>query len=239
MATPAPDRVPLAPTETRIAVVHDADESVRRLREALSRQGYDVRNFENANDALAALEAETFDVLLTDLAISGPNGLALWSLALEHDPHLMVILISDESALASAVEATTQGVFGCVRKPVSPQSLAPILKHALDARRLQLENLDLREMLAAYELSQVAAQTLDPGTILNRIADAAVAQWRADEVSIMVPGSDFRSGVGRRYPDNPRCHSAHEYLRHPPSGPSLRRCARCWREAVPPLWRPV
>jgi len=190
MATPAPDRVPLAPTETRIAVVHDADESVRRLREALSRQGYDVRNFENANDALAALEAETFDVLLTDLAIRGPNGLALWSLALEHDPHLMVILISDESALASAVEATTQGVFGCVRKPVSPQSLAPILKHALDARRLQLENLDLREMLAAYELSQVAAQTLDPGTILNRIADAAVAQWRADEVSIMVPDND-------------------------------------------------
>lgn len=191
MATPAvPNLLAAASVMARIAVVDRDVESTRSLRESLARQGYEVRGFGSAEEALAALETTDFAALLTDLEIKTPNGVALWSLALEHDPHLAVILVSGEDAAASAAEAMKQGAVGYVCKPATPQSLAPVLTRALDTRRLQLENLDLHEMLAAYELSQAVAQTLNPNAILNKITDAAATQWHADEVSIMVPDGD-------------------------------------------------
>ena len=191
MATPATaDYLASAPTATRIAVVDDDIESVRVLHAALSRQGYDVHSFNIAHDALSEWEAQTFDVLLTDLAASTSNGTSFWSYAIERDPQLAVIVIVSEDAIPTAVEAMEHGAYGYVCRSVTPQSLAPVLMRALDARRLQLENLELREMLAAYELSQVVVQTLNPSTILNKVVDATAAQWHADEVSIMLPVSD-------------------------------------------------
>ena len=66
----------------------------------------------------------------------------------------------------------------------------PILTRALNARRLRLENLQLRETVAIYELSQTIALTLDPQTILSKLADAALQQTNADEVSILLPTED-------------------------------------------------
>src|SRR5205807_10186236 len=64
------------------------------------------------------------------------------------------------------------------------------LTRAAAPRRLRLENLPLRETLAIHELSQTIALTLDPLTIIGRLADGAVQQTDADEVSILLPVAD-------------------------------------------------
>jgi len=63
----------------------------------------------------------------------------------------------------------------------------PVLTRAINSRHIRLENLQLRETVAIYELSQTIAFTLDRQTIVSKLADAALQQTDADEVSILFP----------------------------------------------------
>jgi len=54
----------------------------------------------------------------------------------------------------------------------------------------RLENVQLREAVSIHELSETIAFTLDPQTVLSKLADGALAQSEADEISILLPTSD-------------------------------------------------
>jgi signal transduction histidine kinase len=76
----------------------------------------------------------------------------------------------------------------------------------MDVRRLRMENVQLRETTAIYELSLAVSFTLDVSTILNKVADAALEQCQADETSIMPLTEDRKAlyvavacGLDRRH----------------------------------------
>src|SRR5581483_1187108 len=77
--------------------------------------------------------------------------------------------------------------FDYVLKPFKLQMLLPILPRAMEMRRLRMDNLQLRETVAIYELAQAIAFRLDTSTILNKLADCVVQQLQADEVTILLP----------------------------------------------------
>jgi len=68
--------------------------------------------------------------------------------------------------------------------------MLPVLTRAMNTRHLRLENVQLREAVAIHELSETIAFTLDPQTVLSKLADGALVQSDADEVSILLPTSD-------------------------------------------------
>ena len=68
--------------------------------------------------------------------------------------------------------------------------MLPVLTRAMNTRHLRLENVQLREAVAIHELSETIAFTLDPQTVLSKLADGALAQSEADEVSILLPTSE-------------------------------------------------
>jgi len=181
-----PERRDIPQTFGRVLVVDDEIELMRALCEALTRQGYEVSGFANGREALAALEARDVDILLTDLMMPEPDGLALLRAALKLDPHVVVILMIGQGTVPTAIEAMQSGAFDYVLKPFKLQALAPVLVRAMNVRRLRLENIELRDTLAVHELSQTIAYTLDTDAILNKVADVAAAQFQADEVSIML-----------------------------------------------------
>ena len=61
------------------------------------------------------------------------------------------------------------GAFDYVLKPFRLQALLPVLARALQVRRLRMENVQLRETVAIYELGQAIAYTLDTNTILHKV----------------------------------------------------------------------
>lgn len=186
--TPARTNAPLG----AILVVEDELELKKILVQTLTRQGYEVTGCGLGHQALAELRAKNFDVLLTDLMMPEMDGIALLQLALEIDPHLVVIIMTGQGTIQTAIEAMQLGAFDYVLKPFRMQTLMPVLTRAINTRHLHLENLQLRETLAIYGLSQTIAFTLDPQTVLSKLADAAVQQSDADEVSILLPTNDGR-----------------------------------------------
>jgi PAS domain S-box-containing protein len=192
-----PEKPAVTPTPVRlnsplgaILVVDDEPELKKTLVESLIRQGFGVTGCRLAQQALTELRAKNFDVLLTDLMMPEMDGISLLQSALEIDPHLVVIIMTGQGTIQTAIEAMKLGAFDYVLKPFRMATLMPVLTRAINTRHLRLENLQLRETLAIYSLSQTIAFTLDPQTVLSKLADAALQQSEADEVSILLPTND-------------------------------------------------
>jgi two-component system, cell cycle sensor histidine kinase and response regulator CckA len=178
------------PIVGKILVVDDEIELKNGLVDALSKQNYDARGYESGRDALEALRGEDFDVLISDLMMPEMDGIALIKAALEIDPHLVAIIMTGQGTIQTAVDAMKAGTFDYVLKPFRMHTLMPILTRAINTRRLRKENLQLRETVTIYELAQTIAFTLDPQTLISKLADAALQQTDADEVSILLPIND-------------------------------------------------
>jgi two-component system cell cycle sensor histidine kinase/response regulator CckA len=174
----------------KILIVDDEVELKNVLVETLNAQGYDTSGFTSAEAALDSLRSNNFDVLLTDLMMPGMDGIALLKASLEIDPHLICIVMTGQGTIQTAVDAMRLGAFDYVLKPFRLQVFMPVLTRAINTRRLNLENLQLRETVAIYELSQTISFTLDPQTLISKLADAALQQTDADEVSILLPTPD-------------------------------------------------
>jgi PAS domain S-box-containing protein len=174
----------------KILVVDDEPELRNVLVESLQKHGYEVTGCGSGRTALAELRERDFDLLLTDLMMPEMDGITLLKAALEIDPHLVGVVVTGQGTIQSAVDAMQIGAFDYVLKPFRMQNLMPVLTRALNARQLRLENLQLRETLAIYELTQTISFTLDPQTVMSKLTEAALQQAGADEVSVLLPTSD-------------------------------------------------
>ncbi|MDQ6651471.1 MAG: PAS domain S-box protein [Acidobacteriota bacterium] len=176
----------------KIIVVDDEPELRTLLVQSLIKEGYEATGYSSGLPALAKLKEQNFDVLLTDLMMPEMDGISLLGSALEIDPHLVGIIMTGQGTIQTAVDAMKLGAFDYVLKPFRMQTLMPALTRAMNTRHLRLENLQLRDTVAIHGLSQTIAFTLDPQTVLSKLADAALQQTDADEVSILLPTSDGR-----------------------------------------------
>jgi two-component system cell cycle sensor histidine kinase/response regulator CckA len=174
----------------RVLVVDDKIDLKDILVESLTEHGYNAVGFSSGEDALEILRHETFDVLVTDLMMPEMDGITLLRSSLEIDPLLLCIVMTGQGTIETAVDAMKLGAFDYLLKPFRIKTILPVLARAMASRQLKLENLQLRETVSIYELSQTIASTLDRQTILNKLADAALHQADADEVSILLPSLD-------------------------------------------------
>ena len=179
-----------------ILIVDDEIELKNVLVESLNSQGYRTTGLTSGAAALAALRTQTFDVMLTDLMMPGMDGITLVQESLKLDPHLISIVMTGQGTIQTAVDAIKVGAFDYVLKPFRLQTLLPLLARAMNLRQVQLENMQLRETVAIYELAQTITHTLDPQTVINKLADAVLRQTDADQVSVLLPIND---GTGDLY----------------------------------------
>ena len=182
------------------------------LTETLTDQGYRVEGFTDGRKALEALKERDFDLLLTDLMMPDLDGMALLREAFSLAPYIVGIMMTGQGTIPTAVEAMKIGAFDYVLKPFTLANLLPVIDRAMTVHRLRMENVQLRETVAIYELSTAIAFSLDINTLLNKTVEAAHQQVNADEVSIMLPapeggslyvaavsGGNGRKSWGREY----------------------------------------
>ena len=111
----------------------DDDESIRWvLEKALARENLATKSFANARDAIAALEFETPQVLVSDIRMPGTSGLELLQEVKARLPGLPVIIITAFSDLDSAVAAFQGGAFEYLAKPFDIDKAVELIRRALD-----------------------------------------------------------------------------------------------------------
>src|SRR5262249_26311905 len=179
-----------APNLGRVLIVDDEVELMTALCESLTDQSYEALGRTSAQEALALLQEEDIDLLVCDLMMPEMDGIALLRAALNIDPHLVGVIMTGHGTIQTAVDAMKVGAFDYVLKPFRLQALLPVLARALQVRQLRMENVQLRETVAIYELGQAIACPLDTNTILHKVIDGALQQVNGDEAAIMLPTSD-------------------------------------------------
>ena len=111
----------------------DDDESIRWvLEKALARENLATRSFVNARDAIAALEFDTPQVLVSDIRMPGASGLDLLQTVKTRFPGLPVIIITAFSDLDSAVAAFQGGAFEYLAKPFDIDKAVELIRRALE-----------------------------------------------------------------------------------------------------------
>jgi two-component system, NtrC family, nitrogen regulation response regulator GlnG len=111
----------------------DDDASIRWvLEKALARENLATRSFANARDAIAALELESPQVLVSDIRMPGASGLDLLQIVKAKFPGLPVIIITAFSDLDSAVAAFQGGAFEYLAKPFDIDKAVELIRRALD-----------------------------------------------------------------------------------------------------------
>jgi DNA-binding NtrC family response regulator len=137
----------MSTTTARILVVDD-EYSVRdSLYNWFRKDGYVVTAAEDATQALKAMQEQAFDVALLDIKMPGMDGMELHEHIRRIDPRIAVIMITAFASVDTAVRALKQGAFDYVTKPIDPDELSHLVLRALEQRRLQEENEQLRETI--------------------------------------------------------------------------------------------
>ena len=117
-----------------ILVVDDDDVIRDTLCELLSLE-YSCQSADTAEDALAKLEAQSFDVVLTDISMPGLSGMELLSRVLHLYPGTAVIMISGLSDQEQAQSLISQGAFDYLLKPFRLEVVEESVKRALSRKR--------------------------------------------------------------------------------------------------------
>lgn len=117
-----------------ILVVDDDDVIRETLCELLSAD-YSCQTAETAEEALARLEAQGFDVVLTDISMPGLNGKELLDKVIELYPGTPVIIISGHSDQGHAESLLSHGAFDYLVKPFRLEAVEASVKRAIEAGR--------------------------------------------------------------------------------------------------------
>ena len=133
-------------------LVVDDDAMLRRsLDRALSAEGYDVMTSPDGHAAIARLIERPVDVIVSDIAMPGMDGIQLLREVRTHDLHVPVVLITGEPAVSTAVQALEYGAFHYLTKPVDPHELDKVIERGARLHRMARVKEQAAELLGNRE----------------------------------------------------------------------------------------
>jgi len=143
-------------SKPNILVVEDEELMRSILRQLLEAEGYRVYTADSAEAALEIFPTVEADVTLTDIKMSGMDGLELLSQIKAIDEEAMVIVMTAYSSVDSAIAALRRGVYDYITKPFVNEDLLKTVRNALRTKELFRENRALRhELDKKYSFSEI------------------------------------------------------------------------------------
>src|SRR5271166_150909 len=137
--------------KTRLLVVDD-EQSIRRLCMTIGTSlGFVCAEAESAEVALARLDSDAPDLLLTDLKLPTQSGVELLQQAKRLLPHTEVAIMTGHGSIESAVDAMKLGAYDYIEKPFRVEKMRLSLQRMAEKVRLVTENEFLRERVSTED----------------------------------------------------------------------------------------
>jgi DNA-binding NtrC family response regulator len=96
---------------------------------------YEVTRAPDGGAALALIESEPFDVVVSDIRMPRADGFAVLSAVRRRSAETQVVLLTGYASIQDAVAAIRKGAYDYVEKPFDPADLALVVARALERRR--------------------------------------------------------------------------------------------------------
>lgn len=184
--------MPSAGTMTPENVLIVEDEELMRsiLRQLIEGEGYRVFTADSAESALAVFSSNRIDVTLTDIKMSGRDGLALLDQIKAADEEAIVIIMTAYSSVDTAVAALRKGAYDYITKPFVNDDLIQTVRNALSHRRLFQENRYLRRELRRQRAD---AEIIGQSEAIRAVFDL-VEKVSSTSANVLIEGE---SGTGK------------------------------------------
>ena len=173
-----------------ILVVDDKDSMRNMLTETLMEEGYRVDSAPDGNRAIELVENKSYDLVLTDMRMPDISGLEVLSKVKDVDSDTSVIVMTAYGTVETAVEAMKKGAFDFITKPFDTDHLCVLVNRALENRRMQAENVLLRQELSEMKgITQIIGKSEKMVEICGLIQKVS-----ASDASVLLQGE---SGTGK------------------------------------------
>jgi diguanylate cyclase (GGDEF)-like protein len=117
-------------------LIIDDDQQIRSLLKELLADEYECAEVASAEEALSVLSTLNFDLVISDIQMPGISGLDLVPSILERTPETVVVMISGQQSIESAIEAMRVGAFDYITKPLDLRHVKLAVRRALVHQRL-------------------------------------------------------------------------------------------------------
>jgi PAS domain S-box-containing protein len=135
-----------------VLVVEDDVALAADIGELLRKAGYAVTTCPDAEAARSSAAAQSFDLALIDIGITGrERSLELIPRLRLHSLHGEILLMTGHATLHVALQAIQSGVYAYLPKPFNPEELLALSRRALAQAALKREKQALAQRLAASE----------------------------------------------------------------------------------------
>jgi two-component system response regulator AtoC len=172
-----------------VLIVDDEKHTREGLQQALA-ENYDVTVAANADEAFNLMDAQAFDVVLTDLRMPGKSGLKIIDKALALPQRPAVLMMTAYGNIETAVEAMKRGAVDFLTKPVNIERLEVLIQRALKTKTLEVEVQHLHERLdEKFKLEGIVGTSPKLKAVIDKMKLVA-----ASRATILIEGE---SGTGK------------------------------------------
>jgi len=174
----------------RVLVVDDEKVIREILSDFLSMEGYVVRTVEDGQKALEELEQRSYNLVITDLKMPRMGGLELLEEINRRTWNVLCVIMTGFGTVETAIDAMKKGAYDYILKPFKVEEVIHIVQRGLEKQRLQQENIQLKEALSIYTMSEALTKTLSLDNILDIIVSTTLEETHADTAALLLMDSE-------------------------------------------------
>ena len=172
-----------------LLIVDDEKNTRDGLKEALS-DHFEVYTAANIKGALAALDGDPADAVITDLKLAGESGMDLLEKVLSRPNPPPCIMMTAYGSVDTAVEAMRRGAYDFVTKPVNIERLEMLVRRSLREQATEKENIELKqEINQSHGLEQMIGLSAPMVAVFDTIRQVAPSK-----ATVLIEGE---SGTGK------------------------------------------
>lgn len=187
-----------AVSSLRVLAVDDNSSLLRFLVSAFTASGCAVTSAPTAEEALDRIEADAFDLVVSDIKMPGLSGLDLLRAVKAKQPATPVVLITGAPSVNSAVFGLRHGAYDYLPKPFSIKEIQELLERIRSDRKKWDGEVTLPAGLTAelerrqagvetlFRIGDLALQGLEPGAFVDQVLEETVKSLRSDAALLLL-----------------------------------------------------
>ena len=169
----------MAAVKSRILIADDEQGIRDLLKLDLSKLGHSIETVSNGEEAIARVQAEKYDVVITDIKMPKHDGMEVLAQVKKISPETEVIMITGYATVENAVDAMKNGAYDFIQKPFNMEEVIALLDKAL-------EKSELKTLIALYESSKAIFSSLKLEKLFPIMINLLKNVIRADEIALLL-----------------------------------------------------